>query len=128
MTLYAAEKLPQPLVTDGVVGVDVAGRTLTVRLSELANGYQRLWWKTGHQALVRAEESGWRSGRAVLASAPAAFHVAPVASAPDGTLVVRFPSGEQAFQNLIGKPGLAAFVSVDRSTGTFIGVRFLNRL
>ena len=128
MTLYATERIPQPVVMTGVVGVDVAGRTLTVRLSELASRYERLHWKTAHQALTRAQESGWRTGRAVWASAPGAFHVAPVATAPDGTLLVRFPSGEQAFQNLIGKPGLFAFASVDRSSGTFIGVRFGNRL
>jgi hypothetical protein len=50
-----------------------------------------------------------------------------VVAAPDGTLLVHFSSGEQAFQNLIGKPGLFAFVSVDRSTGRFICVKLGNR-
>jgi hypothetical protein len=112
----------------GVVGVDLPGRTLTVRLSELENGYARLHWKTAHRALVQAEETRWRTAQTVWASAPGALQVAPVAAAPDGTLLVHFPSGEQAFQNLIGKPGLFAFVSVDRATGRFIGVKFRNRL
>ena len=127
MSLFATERVPQPVVMTGVVGRDLPARTLTVRLSELASGYERLHWKTAHQALRRAEETGWRTGRTVWASAPGSFQVAPVVAAPAGTLVVRFPSGEQAFQNLIGKPGLFAFVSVDRSTGRFIGVKFGNR-
>jgi hypothetical protein len=50
-----------------------------------------------------------------------------VVAGPYQSLVAHFPAGEQAFQQLIGKPGLFAFVSVDRSTGRFIGVKFLNR-
>jgi hypothetical protein len=42
-------------------------------------------------------------------------------------LLVRFPSGVQAFAELVGKPGLSALVSIDRSSGRFMGVRFLNR-
>jgi hypothetical protein len=54
-------RVPQPLAADGVVTNDVAARTLVVRLSERAEGYGRLLWREGHQALVKAEESGWRS-------------------------------------------------------------------
>jgi hypothetical protein len=127
MSLFATEKVPSPVVMTGVVGRDLQGRTLTVRLSELASGYERLHWKTAHRALLRAEETGWRNARTVWASAPGAYQVAPVNAAPDGTLLVHFPSGEQAFQTLIGKPGLFAYVSADRSAGTFIAVRFSNR-
>ena len=110
MSLFATEKLPQPVVMTGVVGKDLAGRTLTVRLSELASGYERLNWRTAHQALQREEESGWRTARPVWASAPGAFQVAPVVAAPDGTLLVHFPPGEQAFSQLVGRPGLFAWV------------------
>jgi hypothetical protein len=127
MTLFATERVPQPVVMTGVVGRDLAGRTLTVRLSELASGYERLQWKTAHQALVQAEETGWRRGGSVWASGGGGVQVAHVLPAPDGTLTVPFPSGEQAFQNLIGKPGLFAYVSADRSTGRFIGVSFKHR-
>lgn len=127
MSLFATERVPQPVVVLGVVDRDLASRTLSVRPSELSSGYERLNWRTAHQALVQAEESGWRSGRPVWASAPGVFQVAHVVAGPYQSLVAHFPSGEQAFQNLIGKPGLFAFVSVDRSTGRFIGVKFGNR-
>jgi hypothetical protein len=73
MSLFATERVPQPVVMTGVVGTDLAGRTLTVRLSELASGYERLHWRTAHRALRRAEETGWRTGRTVWASAPGSF-------------------------------------------------------
>jgi hypothetical protein len=33
-----------------------------VRVSENAEGYARLLWRQVHQALVKAAESGWRTG------------------------------------------------------------------
>lgn len=65
MSLFATERVPQPVVMTGVVGRDLPARTLTVRLSELASGYERLHWKTAHQALRRAEETGWRTSQTV---------------------------------------------------------------
>lgn len=127
MSLFATERVPQPVVVLGVVDRDIANRTLSVRPSELASGYEKLNWRTAHQALVQAQETGWRSGGTVYASAPGAFQVAHVTPGPFLSLEVRFPSGVQAFQDLIGKPNLCAFVSVDRSTGRFIGIRFGNR-
>jgi hypothetical protein len=53
--------VPAPLAVDGVVANDVAARTLVVRLSENAEGYARLLWQQGYQALAQAEESGYRS-------------------------------------------------------------------
>jgi hypothetical protein len=53
--------VPAPLAVDGVVANDVAARTLVVRLSENAEGYARLLWQQGHQALAQAKESGYRS-------------------------------------------------------------------
>ena len=56
MSLLQTEKLPSPIAVDGVVVTDVVARSLGVRLSETANGYQRLWWKQAHQALKAAVE------------------------------------------------------------------------
>jgi hypothetical protein len=58
MSVFATEKVPQPLTVDGVVFNDPATRTLHVRLSDQASGYTRLLWQQGWQALRRAEESG----------------------------------------------------------------------
>ena len=127
MSLFATERVPQPVVVLGVVDRDLASRTLSVRPSELASGYEKLNWRTAHQALVQAEQTGWRTAQTVWASAPGAFQVASVVAGPYQSLVAHFPSGEQAFAQLIGKPGLFAWVSIDRSTGKYIGVRFLNR-
>jgi hypothetical protein len=127
VSLFATEKVPQPIVVLGVVDRDIANRTLQVRPSELASGYEKLNWRTAHQALVQAEQTGWRSGGTVYASAPGAFQVAHVVAGDFLSLVAHFPSGEQAFSQLVGKPGLFAWVSVDRSTGRFLRVAFDNR-
>jgi hypothetical protein len=127
VSLFATEKLPQPVVITGVVDRDLASRSLSVRCSELASGYERLNWRTAHQALVQAEESGWASAQTVWASAPGAFQVAHVVAGPFLSLVAHFPSGQEAFANLISRTGLYAFVSVDKSTGRFLGVKFGNR-
>ena len=128
MTLFATEKLPQPVVITGVVDRDLPSRSLSVRPSELSSGIERLNWRTAHTALVQAEQTGWRTARPVWASAPGAHQVAHVVPGPYLSLEVHFPSGVEAFQNLIGKPGLFAYVSVDKSTGRFTAVRFGNRL
>jgi hypothetical protein len=128
VSLFATEKVPQPVVVLGVVDRDLAQRSLLVRPSELASGYEKLNWRTAHQALRQSEETGWRSGHPVVwASTPNARQVAPVVAGDFLSLLVHFHSGEQAFSQLIGKPGLFAFVSVDRSSGRFIGVSFKHR-
>jgi hypothetical protein len=128
VTLYATERVPEPIVVLGVVDRDLAQRSLSVRPSELASGYEKLNWRIAHQALVQAVQTGWRGGHpTVWASAPGAYQVAPVVSGPYQSLEVHFPSGVEAFHQLIGKPGLFAWVSVDRSTGRFIGVSFKHR-
>jgi hypothetical protein len=53
--------VPQPLAVTGVVSNDLANRTLTVRLSDLEQGFPRLCWKASYAALRRSEESGWRT-------------------------------------------------------------------
>jgi hypothetical protein len=51
VTLYTTEKVLQPLAVTGIVDIDIPTRTLAVRLSELASGYSKLWWREGHAAL-----------------------------------------------------------------------------
>jgi hypothetical protein len=58
--MVSTERLPEPLV-DGTVRNDVESRTLVVRRPENASGYQKLWWRTAHQALIQAEQTGWPS-------------------------------------------------------------------
>jgi hypothetical protein len=43
VSLYATEKVPQPIAIDGVVVSDVLARSLGVRLGERASGYERMW-------------------------------------------------------------------------------------
>jgi hypothetical protein len=128
VSVYATERVPQPVVVLGVVDRDIAQRSLSVRPSELASGYERLHWRTAHLALRQAEETGWRTAQGVVwASTPNAFQVAQVVAGDYLSLLVHFPQGEQAFTQLIRKPGLFAWVSVDRSTGRFIGASFRHR-
>ena len=114
MTLFATERLPQPVVVLGVVDQDLPSRSLSVRPSELASGQEKLNWRTAHQDLRQAEETGWRTGGTVYASAPGAYQVAHVNPGDFLSLVVHFPPGEQTFSQLISKPGLFAGF---RSTG-----------
>ena len=136
MSIYQTETLPQPIAIDGVVVSDVASRSLGVRLGERASGYQRLWWKTAHQALKAAMEDGWgsqslegwrRSDPYVWASTSTASRVAPVLPADFSMLQVTFPVGTAGFGELISKPGLYALATVDRNGGRFMSVKFLNR-
>jgi hypothetical protein len=59
VTLFATERLPQPMVMDGVVSVDNWQRNLVVRRPESLSGYQKVAWRMAHEALVRAQEAGW---------------------------------------------------------------------
>ena len=87
MSLYQTEKVPEPIAIHGVVVSDVASRTLGVRVSERASGYERMWWKTAWQALKAAMEDGWgnqslqayrSSDPYVWASTSSAYRVVPV--------------------------------------------------
>ena len=60
MSLFATERVPQPAVIDAVVSNDVIARTLTVRLSDAAGGYEKSLWLQAHQQLRAAEQSGSR--------------------------------------------------------------------
>jgi hypothetical protein len=126
VSLYATEKLPTPLAVDGVVVTDVLARTLGVRLSELANGYSRMWWRTAHTALKAAVENGWANHPFVWAAIPGARQVAHLQPADFLMLSVHFPVGTAGISELISRPGLAAIATIDRNSGRFVGVKFLN--
>ena len=98
-TLLATDKVPQPYAIDGVVVTDVLTRTLGVRLSETASGYQRLWWRTAHQQLRAAVENGWARHPYVYASTASAYQVAHVEPADFSMLQVHFPVGTAASRN-----------------------------
>src|SRR5215212_4935470 len=120
MSLSQTERLPSPVAIDGVVVTDIVARSLGVRLSETASGYQRLWWKTAHQALRAAVESGWASHPYVYASTPSAYQVAHVQPFDFSMLMVHFPVDTAGFSELISQPGLYAIAVIDRSSGRFL--------
>ena len=126
MTLLQTERLPSPTAIDDVVVTDVATRSLGVRLSELSSGYEKMWWKTAHQALRSAKESGWNSHPFVWASTPSAYQVAHVQPSDFQMLQVTFPTGTP-FGELISKPGLYAIAVIDRNSARFLSVKFLHR-
>jgi len=81
VTLLATEQVPEPFAVDGVVVNDLPSRSLSVRLSERASGYQSLLWKQAWLQLRAAVEDGWRRHPYVFGSAPGAYQVAHVESA-----------------------------------------------
>jgi hypothetical protein len=121
----ATVPVPQPLAADGMVFIDPATRTLTVRPSDTASGYTRLLWKQGWQALRQAQESGYRSGVPdVWASAPGARQIAHGVPGEGGTLKFTFHTSQPAYSELVNKPGLSAIITVDRGTSRILGVKF----
>ena len=127
MSLSQTERLPSPVAIDGVVVTDIATRSLGVRLSETASGYQRLWWKTAHQQLKAAVENGWANHPYVWASTPSVYQVAHVQPADFSMLTVHFPVGTAGFSELISRPGLYAIAVIDRNSSRFLSVKFLHR-
>jgi hypothetical protein len=125
----ATERLPQPYVVDAVVSNDVIARTLTVRLSDAAGGYEQSLWLQAYQQLRAAEQwVAWQQPT-VWASAVGASRIAFATPDPDRqALLFHFQPGVAAYAALIGKqPGLTATVAVDRSSGRFMSVRFRHR-
>ena len=129
MSLMATERIPQPMAVVGVVSPIGPERTLVVRISDTASGYERLTWKTAYQALKRSEEGGWRTADpTVYASTDKAERVAH-ATAGDpvfgGLLKFRF-NDDSAYFQLVGEPGLTAFVVLDRGSHRLLGCKFRN--
>jgi hypothetical protein len=77
---------------------------------------------------VKAEESGWPSNtRFVWGSAPGNYQFAHAAPGPNLTLLFAFAVGTppaKVYAELVGRPGLSAFVTADKSTRYFLGVTF----
>jgi hypothetical protein len=97
MTVQAPERLPQPLAVAAPVVADFAAMTLIVRRPEAAGGYERLLWREAHQALVKAEESGWSTVTPYLwASAPGHYQFAHAAPGPNLVLLFAFAVGTAA--------------------------------
>jgi hypothetical protein len=117
------------MAATGVVFADTVARTLSVRLSETASGYQRMLWQQGWQQQRRAQEAGWAANGApwVWADAPGVRRVVHGRPGEGGTLTFHFPPGTAGYSELVGKPGLTAIVTADRGTHHILGVRFLNR-
>jgi hypothetical protein len=49
--ITATERIPRPMVIGGIVINDFESRTLVVKRPETASGYEKLSWRTAHQAL-----------------------------------------------------------------------------
>jgi hypothetical protein len=58
-----------------------------------------------------------------LHSAPGRLHVARGEAVPGGSLAFKFGRGD-GFGELVGKPGLRAWVGLDRGTGRILSVSF----
>ena len=102
----ATTRLPSHSAAVAVVTNDMPSRTLVVKLAETAEGYARLLWRQGHQALVKAEQSGWPTGvPTVWASAPGAWRVAFAVPGEAATLRFHFPLGDPSYRTLVGTPG-----------------------
>ena len=125
----ATTPVPSPHEAIGVVDLNVSDRVLTVRLSDLANGYTRHLWREAFQALRRSEEAGIHGQTPVWGNLPGADRVvyAMVGDAGfGGMLKFTFRPGETSYTNLISKPGLAATVWIDRERHRFISCNFKN--
>jgi hypothetical protein len=120
--------VPQPLAITAVVVNDFANRTLFCRLPDVLTGPGRTAWADGYQALRLAEENGWGGGAPPLwAATKTAERVARAAAGDAQTLKFFFEPGNQAYSQLIGRPGLTAIVTADRATRYFLRCLFLHR-
>jgi hypothetical protein len=128
VTAAAAERLPTPLAVDGVVAIDTPSRTLAVRLSESAGGYEQHLWREAHGALSREQDSGWRGATStVWCSAPGQRNIMAATAGDFQMLLARFRPGESAYTELVGRPRLYAIVTMDRELARFLAVKFLHR-
>jgi hypothetical protein len=110
---------------DGVVTNDVATRTLIVSRPDQASGYEKLSWRTAHEALTRAEQSGWRSAvPSLYAHGAGQRDIAFGLPTANLTLSFHFPVGKTEYRDLVSQPGLRAYVTVDKSSGWFMSVTF----
>jgi hypothetical protein len=86
-----------------------------------------LCWKESYAALRWGEEAGWYGHSTVYASTDKSDKVASaVAGDPvfGGLLRFSFAPGEESYVQLVGRPGLSAFVMLDREARRFLSVKF----
>jgi hypothetical protein len=124
-----AQPLPRPVAVECVGFADYVARTLSVRLSDRADGYTRQAWLQAWQAQRRSQEDGWPANGApwVYADVPTARRVAHGLPTEGGVMSFHFPVGTAGYSQLVSKPGLIALVTVDRGTHQFLTCRFLNQ-
>jgi hypothetical protein len=124
----AATPIPSPMVVDATVFHEPGTRTLAVRLSEREeSGYAAHLWREAFLALRKAEESE-RPPRTVWASGGGGDQIAFATCGDYQMLTFHFPVGSgAAYAALVGRPGLSAFVAIDREALYFISVRFRHR-
>jgi hypothetical protein len=111
----------------GIVSVDNYQRNLVVSRPDTLSGYEKLSWRNAHAALVRAEQNGWSSDVPTLwADGLGQTNIAFGLPGDKLTLLFHFPAGKEVYTKLVSQPGLTCFVTVDRSSQRFTGVRFLH--
>lgn len=128
----ATTPLPQPLAISAPVTVDFANMALVVRRPDAAGGYERLLWREAHQALVKAEELGWPASTPFVwgnapGTGPDSYQFAHATAGANLALLFGFTPGTEnarIYAQLVGKPGLYAFVTADKSARLFMGVTF----
>jgi hypothetical protein len=123
------EVLPSPLAVDGIVIADADSRSLAVRLPDAAGGHAQSLWRQAHLALLTAERSGFRSRvPTVWAHTDRRRDIAHGRPGEFATLRFTFPrTPDSAYSELVGRPRLAALVTIDRSAGHFMACKFFHR-
>lgn len=115
--------VPSPLAVDGETTHDPATNSLLVKVS----GVGGIYWRRGHAALLKAEESGnyWTAPPAVSASAPGRRDIARGEPVRDGWL--RFKLSDADYRQLVSRRDLGVIVTVDQQAGHILGVKFRHR-
>jgi hypothetical protein len=115
--------VPSPMAVDGETTHDPATNSLLVKVS----GVGARFWRQGHEALLKAEESGsyWSAPPVVSASAPGRRQIAR--GEPVGGGWLRFKLSDADYRRLAGSQDLGAIVTVDQEAGHILGVKFRHR-
>jgi hypothetical protein len=126
----ATEPIVSSLFVEAPVVVDSGNKILFVKRPETESGYTLLLWRECHGALLRAQETGFRTGHETAwAGVTGDSRITHAVAVSGLKLMFQFPGVPSAlgpFQRLISTPGLVARVQMDRSTSRFISVRFTN--
>ena len=116
--------LPDPLAFHAVVVNDSSTRTLIVRPAE-QRGYSAVLWRQAHGEFMEDQKFrryGW-TPPTVWAHTPSRREAAQGAIDLDGSLRFHFPLRDPAYKELVGKP-ISAIVTIDKRSGTILGVKF----